>query len=227
MRKVCAFLLVCFLISGIVMAGTIFAQDKFPSKPITLIVPYAPGGSHDLVARALQTQMEKILKVPVLVDNRAGGGTTIGCNIVKTAPPDGYLFGTVSPTFSIIKYTIPDANIRYDQFVPIAFGVQPQGLFTHMDAPWNNLKESWIMQSQHCKLRCGNGGFGGIFHLGAIGIDRRKVAIHPYPIQGSRTGDPRSHGRPCGRYCLYDRRHAPYDQRGKPEGPGSRIAREE
>jgi len=193
MRKVCAFLLVCFFISGIVMAGTIFAQDKFPSKPITLIVPYAPGGSHDLVARALQTQMEKILKVPVLVDNRAGGGTTIGCNIVKTATPDGYLFGTVSPTFSIIKYTIPDANIKYDQFDPIAFvGYSPQGLFTRKDAPWNNLKEVLdYAKANPGKLRCGNGGFGGNFHLGAIGIEQAAGAQFTHiPFKGAAPAIP-------------------------------------
>ncbi len=193
MKKTVALLFVCVLICATAMVSLAVAQEKFPSKPITLVVPYAPGGSHDLVARALQTQLEKILGVSVLVENKPGGGTTIGCNVVKTAPPNGYLFGTVSPTFSILKYTIPDANIQYDQFEPIAFvGYSPQGLLTRKDAPWNTLKEVMdYAKANPGKLRVGNGGHGGNFHLGAIGIEQAAgVTFTHIPFKGSAPAIP-------------------------------------
>lgn len=188
MRKLFALLFVFFLISGTVMVNFVLAQEKYPTKPITLIVPYAPGGSHDLVARALQTQLEKILGVSVIVENKPGGGTVIGCATVKLAPPNGYVLGTVSPSFSIIKYTIPDGNIKYDQFEPIAFvGYSPQGVFTRKDAPWNNLKEFLAYaKANPKKVRCGNGGFGGNFHLAALGIEQAAgVEFTHVPFKGS------------------------------------------
>lgn len=193
MKKLFTFLFVGILISGTVVVSLAVAQEKYPSKPITLIVPYAPGGSHDLVARALQTQMEKILGVSVLVENKPGGGTTIGCNIVKSAPPNGYLFGTVSPTFSIIKYTLPDSKMSYDQFEPIAFvGYSPQGFFTRADAPWKNLKEVMdYAKANPGKLRVGNGGHGGNFHLGAIGIEQAAgVKFTHVPFKGAAPAIP-------------------------------------
>ena len=187
-RKALSFLFAFFFLFSSLNAISVFARDDFPSKSITLIVPYSPGGSHDLVARALQTELEKILGVSVVVENKPGGGTTIACNSIKSATADGYLFGTVSPTFSIIKYTMPDANIQYDQFEPIAFiGYSPQGLFTRKDAPWNNLKEVLDYAKANPKeLRVGNGGFGGNFHLAAIGIEQAAgVEFTHIPFKGS------------------------------------------
>ena len=83
-----ALLWVCVFIAGVAVIGPACAQEKFPKDPITIVVPYAAGGSHDLVARALQPQLEKILGAPVIVDNKPGGGSTIACNLVKAAAAD-------------------------------------------------------------------------------------------------------------------------------------------
>lgn len=71
------------------------AQDaaSFPSKTMTLIVPYAPGGSSDTRARMLAAKMSKILGQTIIVDNKAGGGGNIGTSMIAKAPPDGYTFG--------------------------------------------------------------------------------------------------------------------------------------
>ena len=140
MKKI-ALLCVCVVVFALVAAGPAAAQEKFPKDPVTIVVPYAAGGSHDLVARALQPQLEKILGAPVIVDNKPGGGSTIACNLVKAAAPTGYTLVTVSPTLSIIKYTMPESNVTYDQFEPVAYvGYTPQGVFTRADAPWNTLR---------------------------------------------------------------------------------------
>jgi len=67
-----------------------FAQDKFPSKPINLIVPYAPGGSNDLVARMLSGPLSLELNQPVVVINKAGAGGAMGTAEVANSNPDGY-----------------------------------------------------------------------------------------------------------------------------------------
>jgi tripartite-type tricarboxylate transporter receptor subunit TctC len=73
------------------LAGTTFAQS-FPSRPMTLIVPFPAGGNADVGARAVMQKMSDILGQSILVDNRSGAGGQTGANAVKSAPPDGYTF---------------------------------------------------------------------------------------------------------------------------------------
>jgi tripartite-type tricarboxylate transporter receptor subunit TctC len=98
------------------------APDAYPSKPITLVVPYSAGGSTDLTARQFGLQLSKILKQPVVVENRPGGSTTIAAAHVARAPADGYtlLYGD-SATFVYNKFLFK--NLRYDaltSFDPIS-----------------------------------------------------------------------------------------------------------
>jgi tripartite-type tricarboxylate transporter receptor subunit TctC len=193
MRKASVFLLVCLAVGTGVLVAPAAAQEKFPKDPVTIVVPYAAGGSHDLVARALQPQMEKILGAPVIVENKPGGGSTIACNYVKAAPPNGYMLVTVSPTLSIIKYTLPDSGVTFEQFEPIAYvGYTPQGVFTRVDAPWNNLKELIeYAKANPGKLKCGNAGHGGNFHMGAVGIEQATgVKFTHIPFKGAAPAVP-------------------------------------
>jgi tripartite-type tricarboxylate transporter receptor subunit TctC len=193
MKKASVFLLVCLAVGTGVLVAPAAAQEKFPKDPVTIVVPYAAGGSHDLVARALQPQMEKILGAPVIVENKPGGGSTIACNYVKAAPPNGYMLVTVSPTLSIIKYTLPDSGVTFDQFEPIAYvGYTPQGVFMRVDAPWNNLKELIeYAKANPGKLKCGNAGHGGNFHMGAVGIEQATgVKFTHIPFKGAAPAVP-------------------------------------
>jgi tripartite-type tricarboxylate transporter receptor subunit TctC len=83
------------------LAGVRSASAEYPERAITLIVPYPPGGVTDLGARAFGEAMEKQLKKPIAVVNRAGGATTIGGNAVATAKPDGYTLWYFPPAASI------------------------------------------------------------------------------------------------------------------------------
>ena len=193
MRKTSAFLIVGFIVFGVLSVNPAVAQEKFPKDPITIVVPYAAGGSHDLVARALQPQLEKVLGAPVLVENKPGGGSTIACNFVKAAAPNGYTLVTVSPTLSIIKYTLPESNVTFDQFEPVAYvGYTPQGVFTRVDAPWNNLKELLdYAKANPGKIKCGNAGHGGNFHMGAVGIEQATgVKFTHIPFKGAAPAVP-------------------------------------
>ena len=86
--KLCG--LMVMLLLGLFAAGVVVAADKFPNKPIDLIVPWSPGGSADLTARIVATIAAKYFPVPVTVHNKAGGGGTLGTRYVARAKPDGY-----------------------------------------------------------------------------------------------------------------------------------------
>jgi hypothetical protein len=201
MRRASAVLSVCLIVLGVALVTPAAAQEKFPKNPVTIVVPYAAGGSHDLVARALQPQLEKVLGVPVIVENKPGGGSTIACNYVKAAPPDGYTLVTVSPTLSIIKYTLPDSNVRFDQFEPIAY-VGYTGLY--VDAP-EQLQNFWLMLRPTWEVKCGNAGHGEC--TWARSHEQATEEVHPHSVQKAASAVPAA-GRARGYHRLYDRRHA-------------------
>ena len=72
------------------LASSALAAEPFPDHPVTLIVPYAAGGSSDVLARLLNEPLAKSLGQPIIIDNRAGAGSRIGTEIVAKSPPDGY-----------------------------------------------------------------------------------------------------------------------------------------
>jgi tripartite-type tricarboxylate transporter receptor subunit TctC len=82
------------------LSGLGRAQDNFPSKPITLVVPYPPGGSNDVFARSIAKEMSEALKQPVIVDNRPGASGTTGTAGVVRAQPDGYTLVAVSSSMT-------------------------------------------------------------------------------------------------------------------------------
>src|SRR5438132_442961 len=96
------------------------AQDAWPNKPIRLIVPFAPGGSNDTIARVLAEKLGSRLGQPIIVDNRGGGGGTIGTDAVAKSPPDGYTLLLVST--SITTNAAAGKKLPYDpinDFQPI------------------------------------------------------------------------------------------------------------
>jgi tripartite-type tricarboxylate transporter receptor subunit TctC len=103
-------------------AGAASAQAAWPTKPVRMVVPFAPGGTTDILARAMATELTKAFGQSFVVDNRAGAGGNIGADIVAKAPPDGYtiLMGTVG-THAINKWLYE--KMPYDtvkDFTPIS-----------------------------------------------------------------------------------------------------------
>jgi len=118
-----------------------WGQD-FPTKPITLVIPFGPGGSHDLTARVVVSVTPSYLPQPVVIQLRPGGGGAIGSDQVAKAPPDGYtlLFGAPGP-----NSTLPAVEGRShgpDTLVAVAkINESPVVLVTRSDRPYKNLKE--------------------------------------------------------------------------------------
>jgi tripartite-type tricarboxylate transporter receptor subunit TctC len=128
------------------LASSAAAQEKYPSRPVTIVVAYPPGGAADLTARPFAPALERALKQPVVVVNKTGGGGAVGTQSAAVAKPDGYTI--LLTVFSIS--TIPEAdrvagrtpNFTRDQFVPIArLNADPTLLMVRADAPWKTAKE--------------------------------------------------------------------------------------
>jgi tripartite-type tricarboxylate transporter receptor subunit TctC len=127
-------------------AGIVSAQPAWPAKPITMVVPFPPGGLADIVARPVAEAMSRELGQPVIIENKAGAGGGIGMALVAKAPPDGY---TVVMALSSLT-VIPEADVvlgRPQMFAlnalrPIArFTADPTVLAVRADAPWKTVKD--------------------------------------------------------------------------------------
>jgi tripartite-type tricarboxylate transporter receptor subunit TctC len=128
------------------VASCAFAQEPYPSKPITMIVPFPPGGVADIVGRPLASQMEKALKQPVVVVNRTGAGGAVGMAAVAKAAPDGYTILMALSSISIFPVSdrISGKAPSYEMkdFAPIALiTADPTVLVVSADSPWKTLKE--------------------------------------------------------------------------------------
>jgi tripartite-type tricarboxylate transporter receptor subunit TctC len=131
---------------SLVLAGGVAAQDAFPSRPITVVAPFPPGGVADLTARPVAAAMEKALKSPVGVVNKTGAAGAVGMQYVATSKPDGYTLLLALSSISII----PEADKLFDrkpaftvdQFEPIALvSADPTILVVRGDSRWKTAKE--------------------------------------------------------------------------------------
>src|ERR1700761_7326299 len=118
------------LLSAILFLTSPAHAQTYPSKQITLIIPFAAGGSNDIVARAIGKELSEAWGQPVIAENRPGAGGVIGAAAVASAPPDGYTLLLVSTTFTInaaIKKSMPFDTAK--DFTPIAFVARSPLLF--------------------------------------------------------------------------------------------------
>ena len=90
MKRIVVGSFIIALVATLMVPGTALAQDKFPSKPITLIVPFAAGGSTDLLGRAVEKIWPKYSPQPMVLINKPGGGGVVGTEFVVRSKPDGY-----------------------------------------------------------------------------------------------------------------------------------------
>jgi tripartite-type tricarboxylate transporter receptor subunit TctC len=163
-----------FVISAIVAtlaAGPGAIAQSYPSKPVTIVVPFSAGGPTDTLARLMGERMRKTLGQPVLIDNTLGAGGSIGVGKVVRSPPDGYMvsighWGThvVNGVYYPLTY-----NVLTD-FEPVAMiATNPQLIVSKMAVPAKNLKEliAWI-KANEAKVLMGSGGIGGASHMAAI-----------------------------------------------------------
>ena len=162
----------------------------FPSKPITLVVPFAPGGPTDAMARSLAMSLRSSLGQPVVVENRAGAGGNVGAELVARAAPDGHtiLFGTSGPL--AINGLLYD-KIQYDpvrSFSPVVMvGYLPNVLAVHPDIPAKDVKELIAYAKNNPgKLNFASSGNGASSHLAGVLFNMRTgTDIEHVPYRGT------------------------------------------
>ncbi|MFG5777463.1 Bug family tripartite tricarboxylate transporter substrate binding protein [Comamonas sp. J-3] len=174
-------------------AGAVQAQDAWPSKPITMVVPFPPGGPTDMVARVLAQQVGQQLGQTVVVDNRPGANGNIGNALVAKAAPDGYtvLYNTSSISLSPSLYKKLSYDVNKD-LRPVALtAVVPLGLVVNPKLPVNNVQEFvQYAQANKGKLSYGSAGNGNVTHLAAFQVVQHfKIDASHVPYKGSAPAD--------------------------------------
>jgi tripartite-type tricarboxylate transporter receptor subunit TctC len=182
-----AALITLFALAGLAVAGGASAQS-YPNRPVTVIVPFAAGGSVDATARFVLPRLAERLKQPVVIENVPGAAGTIGTQRAIRASPDGYtlLFAVASPV-TIAKLVTP-TTVKYDalkELTPIAMvGNSPFVLVGRTGLPANSTAELLaLLRAQPGKLNYGTDGVGTSMHLTAELIKQRanlKIEHVPY-----------------------------------------------
>lgn len=171
-----------------VSAGLLQAQT-YPAKPVRVVVPFAPGGGTDVIARHLATGMSEALKRQVLVDNRAGANGIVGTEIVARAPADGYTLLFVSSPHSINPGMY--AKLPYDtlrDFAPISLvALSPYVLVIHPSLPVRSVKELVALaRKRPDQILYGSGGSGSSAHLSAELFNQMAgVKLREVPFKGA------------------------------------------
>lgn len=140
MKRMCFGIFVMFLITALGSTPLLFAQDKYPSQSIQIIVPQGPGGGSDLAIRAMSDSLSKNLHVPVAVVNRPGAGGVKGADEVAHSKPDGYTFlfassgvVTCAPAF--------DPKVKLDLDPIVVADYQPQSLTTRVESEFKSIED--------------------------------------------------------------------------------------
>jgi tripartite-type tricarboxylate transporter receptor subunit TctC len=194
-------LIISALVSVIVLGvAPSFAQQQpakdYPSKPIRVVVPYAPGGPMDFIARTLGNKMAPTLGQNLVIDNRVGAGGTIGTANVAKSPADGYTILHTSSSHASLPVVLK--NVPYDalkDFTPITLVANSVGfiLVSHPSVPARNVKELIALaRAQAGKLTYASAGVGNVMHLAAESFNvtaGTRMTHVPYKGVGQAIGD--------------------------------------
>jgi tripartite-type tricarboxylate transporter receptor subunit TctC len=155
--------------SAAVLPGLSKAQAGYPNKPVKLIIPFAPGGTTDIVGRLLASRLGPALGQPFVVENRAGAGGTVGAEVIAKSAPDGYTIGmgtvstcgTAMSTYKNLKY---DPRVDYTPIINIAS--VPGVIAVHPSFPAKNYAEFIKeVKSKPGRYNYAHSGAGGVGHM--------------------------------------------------------------
>jgi len=161
------------------------AQDSWPNKPISLIIPYPPGGTSDVVGRQIAQRLREELGQPVIVENKAGAATAIGATHVARAAKDGYtLLLSAGTTFTVNPHFNDKLQYKREDFEPVALVCTvPFAFVVKKDFPAKTLKEfAAYAKANPNKINNATNGQGSMVHLLgemiATGLDIKMTQIH-------------------------------------------------
>jgi tripartite-type tricarboxylate transporter receptor subunit TctC len=171
-------------------AGPALAQAGWPNKPIRYIVPFAPGGTTDILARMVGEKLGTALGQTIVIENKAGQGGSIGAAELARAAPDGYTIGGGTISSHAINATLY-SKLSYDpvtSFAPITlYATQPNVLLVHPSVPANNLAEFIrLLKASPDKYSFGSAGSGTSQHIsGELFKTMAGVSMQHVPYRGS------------------------------------------
>lgn len=175
MRRLCGKAVHFVALWALVLAGGTVAAQDYPTRPIRLIVPFAPGGATDIIARIVAPKLAEMLAQSVVVENRAGGGTLIGTRATLLAPPDGYTLLMNSPSMATNSLAYRKPGYAMSDFIAVhPLTVSRFVLSAHSAVPARNLAELVSYgKANPGKLTSASLGGSNITHLS---MERFKVA---------------------------------------------------
>lgn len=174
--------------AALTASGSVIAQE-FPSRPIRMIVPFAPGGGSDISARTMTDVLGQALGTTIVIDNRPGAGSSLGADIASKSLPDGYtlLLGNISLAFNAALYKkLPFVATR--DFAPVSLATeQPNIIVTHPSLAAKNFQEFiTFARTQPGKLTYASAGLGSGTHLAMeMLMQSAKVNMVHVPYKGT------------------------------------------
>ncbi|MDQ2151334.1 tripartite tricarboxylate transporter substrate binding protein [Alcaligenaceae bacterium C4P045] len=180
---------VVVLAAAMGIAASAHAQT-YPTKPVTLVVPFAPGGTVNLMGRLLANRMSEALRQPVIVENKPGGGGSIGANMVAKAPADGYTLLLATMGQQSIQPLLSQ-SLPYDahkDFAPVAlFATVPNVLAVSANTPAKNVAELVAYaKANPGKLNMASAGIGSVNHMtGELFMFRSGARFEHVPYRGA------------------------------------------
>lgn len=178
-------------LAGLILSAAPVAAEPFPSKPVTLVVPMAPGGSSDIMGRSIAQKLSEKWGQPVVVENRPGATTTVGIAQVARATPDGYTLLLAPPPFIITQHVYP--NLSYStqkSFDPVSLvSYYPLVMVVNASLPITNLKELVEYARKNPGLAYPSPGAGTTPHLiGEMLSQREKIDLVHVPYKSGGQG---------------------------------------
>ncbi|CAM3616183.1 Tripartite-type tricarboxylate transporter receptor subunit TctC [Paracidovorax anthurii] len=164
------------------------AQEKYPDKPVTLIVPQPAGGDADTVCRAIQARMQQVLGQPVVIDNRGGAGGNIGTALGAKAAPDGYTVTFVNQgTMALNPALYPNPGYKVESFAAVTWLTSIDlVIVAHPSVPANNLREFIeLARKEPGRYSYGTAGNGSANHLaGEMLKSMARIDVMHVPYKG-------------------------------------------
>ena len=176
-----ALILCALLLSDV---GGVLAADKYPNKPITMVVPFAAGGMSSQTAQMWKPFMEKYIPGTVIVDHKPGGGTVIGNTFVATSKPDGYtVLNSSDWCTTILNGT---ATYKLDDLLPVAqVALNGTVLVASTDAPFKTFQEFMDYARKNPGIKYSHAGAGSANYLRAVNfVDVSGLKMVPIPSKG-------------------------------------------
>lgn len=169
--------------------GHVSAQTKpdFPLKPVTIVVPYNPGGASDITTRVIAKGMQDKLGVPVVVVNKAGGSGAVGLEYARSSKKDGYTLAYLPVESTMVK-ALGFTDIQPSDFVYLGRVMTlPAAITVKADSPWKTVEELVAYATKNPgKVSVGNSGTGSIWHVASASLaDKTGAKFNNVPFDGA------------------------------------------